>query len=144
MSQSRRTGWSEKVRQLAQREYIEPARGSRATVRINFGDLKAKLLQMGFPQGNANQVASPLETPKFWKPLGIEMCSPKGQARTVDSVLEFRFVGEHSLVRQDVESSSEKARRLTGRLKGLMRDVISEHGGTEGFLRWVRSDEDEE
>jgi hypothetical protein len=107
--------------------------------------LKAKLLRMGFPQGHANQVVSPLESAKFWKPLGLEMCSPKGQPRTVDSVLEFRFVHkqEDSQTRV-VESHEQRAYRLTERLRGLMKDEIAAHGGAEGYLRWVRGDDEEE
>jgi hypothetical protein len=144
MSVNTKTGWSDKVRRLAEREYVEPARGSGDVIRIRFGDLKTKLLRMGFPQGHANQVASPLESAKFWKPLGLEMCSPKGQPRTVDSVLEFRFLQEPKASPRKVpETASERARRLTEKLRGLMKDEIAAHGGAEGFLRWVRSDEDE-
>jgi hypothetical protein len=140
MAINAKTGWSDKVRQFATREYVEPARGASVTIRIPFGDLKAKLVRIGFPQGHANQVASPLESSKFWGPLGLEMCSPKGQSRKVDSVLEFRFV-EHT--KKLNEAPAEKARRLTNELRGLLKEEIAAHGGAEGFLKWVRSDEDE-
>jgi hypothetical protein len=42
------------------------------------------------------------------------------------------------------ETPAERALRLTEKLRGLMQDEIAAHGGTEGFMRWVRSDEDEE
>jgi hypothetical protein len=140
-----KTGWSDRVRNIARQEYVEPARGTRELVRIPFGEFKAKLVKLGFPQSHANQVATPLETDKFWKPLGLELCSPKGQARTVDSVLEFRFVvQERSQEPRREETPAEKAYRLTEKLRGLLKDEIAAYGGTEAFIRWVRSDSDED
>jgi hypothetical protein len=42
------------------------------------------------------------------------------------------------------ETPEEKAFRLTEALRGLLKDEIAAYGGTEGFMRWVRSDEDED
>lgn len=39
------------------------------------------------------------------------------------------------------ETPSERARRLTGTLYGLLRQEIAEKGGAEEFIRWVRSDD---
>jgi hypothetical protein len=140
-----KTGWSERVRDVAIRDYVQPARKSRSRVRIKFGDLKEKMLKLGFPAQNANQIASPLESRKFWEPLGLEMCTPRGQSRRVNTVFEFRFIDEAE--RPDKgpqESAQQRAFRLTERLRGLMKDEIAAHGGTEGYMRWVRSDEDED
>ena len=140
-----KTGWSERVREVARREYVEPARATREVVRIPFGEFKSKLVRLGFPQGHANQVATPLETDKFWKPLGLELCSPKGQARTVDSVIEFRFTAHQQFAGgQREEPPAEKASRLIGQMRGLMKDAIDARGGAEAFIRWVRSDSDED
>jgi hypothetical protein len=140
-----KTGWSEKVRDIAVRDYVQPARQSRSRVKIKFGDLKEKMLKLGFPPQNANQIASPLESRKFWEPLGLEMCTPRGQSRKVSTVFEFRFLDETETPEdRSQESSQQRAFRLTEKLRGLMKDEIAAHGGTEGFMRWVRSDEDEE
>jgi hypothetical protein len=139
---SSKTGWSARVRDLAKAEYIDPARGTQAVVTIPFGEFKAKLVRLGFPQGHANQVATPLETPKFWRPLGLELCSPKGQARTVDSKLVFRFTGQGGVS----ETTAERTRRgleVFDRMRGLMKQEIDAFGGSEAFIRWVRSEEDE-
>ena len=111
-----KTGWSERVRDLAKREYVEPARATRDIVRIPFGELKSKLVRLGFPQSHANQVATPLETDKFWRPLGLELLSPKGQARTVDSIIEFRFTADPQLGGfQSEEAPAEKRPDWWGR-----------------------------
>src|SRR5271166_6328043 len=116
-----KTGWSDRVRNIARQEYVEPARGTRELVRIPFGEFKAKLVKLGFPQSHANQVATPLETDKFWKPLGLELCSPKGQPRTVDSVLVFRFAGQDPRGTSREETAAEQAQRAMDQLYGSMK-----------------------
>jgi hypothetical protein len=140
-----KTGWSERVREVAEREYVAPARGQGGSIRIRFGDLKDKMVQLGFPATNSNQIASPLESEKFWKPRQLEMCTPKGQARTSDTIFEFRFKKDDGVLANTKieESPDERAFRLTEKLRGLMKDKIAVHGGTEGFMRWVRSDEED-
>jgi hypothetical protein len=140
-----KTGWSERVRELAKREYVEPARALGTVVKIPFGELKTKLVRIGFPPSHANQVATPLESEKFWGPLGLELVSPKSQPRTVNSVLEFRF----SRKGQGPPEQSEADRKRRGmeafeKLRGLLKDEIAAYGGAEAFIRWVRSDEDED
>ena len=137
-------GKSDMVRQVVIDEYVEPARLSKGTIRIRQGDLKAKMVTLGFPARNANQIGTSIEAEKFWRPLGLELCSPKGQSRSADTIYEFKFVGDPSASRSAVESPEERAFRLTEKLRGLMKDEIAAHGGTEGFMRWVRSDEDED
>jgi hypothetical protein len=138
-----KTGWSDKVREVADRDYVQPARPNREPIRIRFGDLKVKMLKLGFPSQNANQIASPLEASKFWEPRGLKMCTPRGQSRKEETVFEFRFVDELEN-RSGGETATERASRLTEKLRGLMKDEIAAHGGAEGFIRWVRSDEDED
>ena len=139
-----KTGWSERVRELARRDYVDPARGAELGIRIPFGEFKAKLVRMGFPSSHANQVATPLESKKFWRPLGLELISPKGQPRTVDSILEFRFTGEANAAEHSSSERKERAMGAFERLRGLMKKEIAAHGGAEEFIRWVRSDDDED
>jgi hypothetical protein len=40
------------------------------------------------------------------------------------------------------ETTERRASRLTEALRGLMKEEIQKQGGTEAFLRWIRSDED--
>jgi hypothetical protein len=42
------------------------------------------------------------------------------------------------------ESPAERAHRLTEKLRGLLREELAEYGGAEGFIRWVRSDDEED
>ncbi len=139
-----KTGWSEKVREVADREFVQPARRSKSTVRIRFGDLRARMVKLGFPQGHFNQIATPLESSKFWQPRGLEMCTPKGQNRNDDAVFEFRFVGQPDGEAVSAnETPAERAFRLTEKLRGLFKEEIAAYGGTEAFIRWVRSDDED-
>lgn len=155
-------GRSVEVRELVINDYVEPARKTREHIRIRQGDLKAKLVKRGFPVANANQIGTSIEAEKFWRPLGLELCSPKGQSRAADTVYEFRFVDESNAPQAGsnetperkahpftgrygvTETPSERAFRLTERARGLLKDEIAAFGGTEAFMRWVRSDEAEE
>jgi hypothetical protein len=152
------TGWSEKTRQFADREYVIPARPTRAPIRIRHGEIQKKLRRLGMPAQNANQVGTSLESDKFWKPRGLMLCSPKGQSRSIESVYEFRFIDSDQVVdcemptdRAASESASfvssedpeARAKRVVDGLCGLLKDEIAAYGGTEAFMRWVRSEEDD-
>jgi len=73
------------------------------------------------------------------------MCTPKGQPRKPETILEFQFIDtdKHEPF-AEVETAEQKAQRLVGKLRGLLRDEIASFGGTDAFMRWVRSDDDEE
>ncbi|HEX7729435.1 MAG TPA: hypothetical protein VF392_10395 [Terracidiphilus sp.] len=42
------------------------------------------------------------------------------------------------------ESPEERAQRLTEKLRGLLKDEIAAHGGSEAFVRWVRGYDEED
>jgi hypothetical protein len=42
-----------------------------------------------------------------------------------------------------METPEERAFRLTEKLRGLMKEEIAAHGGAEGYLRWVRGEDEE-
>ena len=39
-----------------------------------------------------------------------------------------------------LEDASVRAKRLTEVLRGLLKEELREQGGTEAFVRWIRSD----
>jgi hypothetical protein len=128
-----KTGWSEKVREFADNEYVQPARHSRSRVQIRFGDIQTKLEKLGLPPQHANQVASSLESRKFWEPRGLQMCSPRGQSRKVDSVLEFRFADDSS-PSENWKIEGDPLLELAGILKGAICE------GVDAFIRDIRMD----
>ena len=128
-----KTGWSERVREVADRDYVQPSRRKSSEVRIRFGDLHTKMQQQGFPAQHPNQIASAIESRKFWEPRGLVMCSPKGQSRKVDAIFEFRFVNGN----QDERNGGLDMDPLLG-LVGILKGAIRE--GANAFIREIRMD----
>jgi hypothetical protein len=40
------------------------------------------------------------------------------------------------------EDPAAKAKRLAEKIRGRLKDQLAKKGGSDAFLRWVRSDED--
>jgi hypothetical protein len=167
------TGLSERVRELAIREYVEPARKNGGKIAIRIGEIQNKLLKEGFPSNHMRQIYTSLESKRlFLEPLGLILETPSGQPVRVGTVLRFAISdhrssaakrsgvhgrplapgGTHSsdqresLVNGDgaEETSEEWARRVTDKLAGLLKEEIASFGGVDAFMKWVRSDHDEE
>lgn len=41
------------------------------------------------------------------------------------------------------ETNKVRAKRLTDRLRGLLKEELAEYGGGEAFLKWIRSEDEE-
>ncbi len=125
-------GWSEKVRSVAEREYIRPAVRGGCEVTIRVGDIHQMLRKEGFPTGHISQICSALESEKFWKRQGLEPRTPKGQARRLDTSYVFR-VKEGAQPRTE-ETRPDPLLELVGVLKGAIRE------GADAFVREIRRD----
>lgn len=130
-------GLSEKVRQLAIREYVEPARRRGATVIIPVGEIQQKLRQDGFPAGHIRQICTSLESKLFSERLGLSLESPAGQPERVTTILRFRFADKTSFISRS--SADEIEDPLLG-LVGVLRGAIRE--GAKAFLHEIRKDRD--
>jgi hypothetical protein len=152
------TGLSDAIRTYAISRYVRPAvlageREFAIPVKAVWEGLKAQGVEM---LGRTPQICSALRTGKFLQPNGLEISRiegpPSGQSPTV--VFHYRVIGSEAGMpsssqaqgdegQQSSETPEEWAHRLTGRLCGLLKDEITATGGTEAFIRWVRSrDED--
>jgi len=150
------TGLSEKIRSLAEARYVRPAvRAGKQQFSIRVRDLLNDLEGEG--KGGASrtpQVCSALQTAKFLNANGLEIEAvdgpPKKQSPTV--VVHYRVrANAHSSAearklagRSGAEPPSERARRLTERLRGLLKEEVAAYGGGEAFLRWVRGYDEED
>ncbi|MGO9796501.1 MAG: hypothetical protein ACLPLZ_10465 [Terracidiphilus sp.] len=113
---------------------------------------------MGFPARNWPQICSAIQAEKFLRAHGIEIEAvegpPKKQSSTV--VVRYRFANPQAQSRPAApqilekptatggETPEEWAHRMTGKLFGLMKDEFAAFGGGEAFLRWVRSEDEDE
>jgi hypothetical protein len=125
-----KTGWSDRIRDLAEREYVHPARMDGGKIRIRVGDMQKKLKAQGFPPGYTNQILSSLESERFWKDRGLEMDTPPGQPRRHETVLTFHFQNSRS----SPQSASDPLLELAGILKGAICE------GADAFVRELRRD----
>jgi hypothetical protein len=137
---------------------LEPAiRAGRTRISVSARDLMDELRPMGFPDKNWHQVCSAIQAEKFLRANGLEIEEVDGPPSKTSStvVVHFRLTGaresgiekapgERSDDASPNETPEEWAHRVTGKLFGLMKDEFAAFGGGEAFLRWVRSEDEDE
>jgi hypothetical protein len=124
------TGNTDKVREYARREYIEPARQhGEISVRIVAGDVhKALGLHNRSPQ-----VCSALRSQKFLEENHLALVKAEGPPGGMSTTMTFtyRFL--------DIEKSGQDAKAdPLDRLWGIGKEVFRDLGGGEGFIRSER------
>jgi hypothetical protein len=152
-------GLSDQVRTVALDKFVRPAvLAGQMQFSVAVRDLMRHLQADGFPERNWPQVCTAIQAGKFLRENGLEIervdGPPKKQSPTV--VVRYRVAGSGCIQsggteavkkagpEAAAESPSDWAFRLTERLRGLMKDEIGAHGGTEGYIRWVRGYDEEE
>ena len=147
-------GLSRRNREIAQEKYVLPAlRTGVSSFSLRVRDLMEDLRKEGFsPEHNTPQFCSAIRRADFLEENGLEITGiegpPSKQSTTV--VVNYRVLPREggatveSTPQSPTETPKERAHRLTGKLFGLMKDEIAAHGGAEGYMRWVRSDDDQD
>jgi hypothetical protein len=146
------------IRQFAKEIYLKPAldRGDEV-VAIPVKAVETELKKSGFTSGRTPMVCSALSGKKFQQENEIILDHWEGPAsgQSTTVIYYFRWAGTRrkSGARSTAErgkapaavaeSPEARAKRMVEGLRGLLKDEIAAYGGTEGFMRWVRSDEDE-
>jgi hypothetical protein len=152
-------GSSELVRSVASEKYVKPAiRQGKARFSIAVKDIIQDLAAEGFPPRNTPQVCSALRKKAFLKGHGIEIEAIDGPPSKTSTTVVYRYKladsrgsegsadspGGELGTQQDREDSDAWAFRVTEKMRGLLREEIAQFGGTEGFIRWVRSEDGDE
>jgi hypothetical protein len=152
-------GSSDQVRAIAKEKYVRPALDSGKTrFAVAVKDIWEDLVAQGFPPANVPQVCTALRKKEFLRENGLEIESidgpPSKQSTTV--VVRYRVSGIDSHAQSmerapdnnptvtDGETAEEWALRVTDKIRGLLKNEIAEMGGAEAFIRWVRSDDEDE
>ena len=150
-------GSSELVRSVASEKYVKPAiRQGKMRFSVAVKDILQDLVAEGFPPGNTPQVCSALRKRAFLRTHGIEIEGIDGPPSKASTTVVFRYrVTEgrglesnppHSPqaapTRQDPEDADAWAFQVTEKIRGLLREEIAQFGGAEGFIRWVRSEDE--
>ena len=151
-----RHGLSDTIRALAQDKYVRPALlNGKSQFAIRVKDMLTDLEAKGFPRNHTPQVCSALKTAKFLRDNGLEIESVEGPPSGASTTVVIRYrVGATQPVADPSETGtsqqltsrehpSERASRLTRKLRGLLKEELAEYGGGDAFLRWVRSEEDD-
>ena len=142
---------SDRVRGIVIEKYVKPALiAGNTTLAIRARDvLKDAEATEDFPRGRTPLICNVLQSNKLLNEAGLELDRVEGppsrQSRTV--VVHYRVSGARRVAIESEpvsESPAERAHRLTEKLRGLLKEELSEYGGAEGFIRWVRSDDDED
>lgn len=148
-----KTNLSDQIRRVAKEKYVDPAiQTGQKEFSIPVRGMLDSLLSSGFPRNHTPQVCNSIQTSKFLSQNGLQIVRvdgpPSGQSPTV--VVHYRIAegvvraADHGTKNvPDQPTAAERAKRLTDGLRGLLRDEIAGHGGAEGFVRWVRSDDEE-
>lgn len=153
-------GLSDRVREMAQLKYVRPAlQAGKREFSIRVRDISIDLRAVGFPARHTPQICSALQTSKFLRENGIEIAEVTGPPKKVSPTVVVRYrvadrgaselpaapaSGGQDSATQIEETPEEWAHRVTGKIRGLLKDEIAEFGGAEGFIRWVRGyDEDD-
>jgi hypothetical protein len=138
------------IRRIAQRKHVAPAL---AANRKEFSISVRSLMDEAESEGISTVQRTPafcksIQTRGFLKENGITITrvdGPKSKSSTT-VVVHYQAVGTKFLERKNAkeETPEERAYRLTEKIRGLMKDVIASHGGTEGYIRWVRSSDEDD
>ena len=148
-----RQGWSDRIRELAKKKYVDAARkDGRESFSISVRSVLGDLASVNFPLGHVPQVCSSLQGNKFLDENNLEIerieGPPSKQSTTV--VVHYRVrqraSGNADTVQtaaRSEESPANRAMRLTGKLRGLLKEELAEYGGGEAFLKWIRSEDED-
>jgi hypothetical protein len=153
-----KSGLSDRIRLLVSERYVQPAMklgSERLSIRVK--DILNDVAHDPDARGRTPAICEVLQGNKLLRENDLEIEGvdgpPSKQSTTV--VVHYRILhpgqwaGASQAARKTqttalpVETPKERARRLTNRMAGLLKDEIAAYGGGDAFMKWVRSDDDE-
>lgn len=149
---------SDQVRDLASRKYVRPAiAAGKGEFSVAVREVMQDLVKIGFPASNWPQVCSALRKKAFLRQEGIEIESIDGPPSKMSTTVVYHYrVADAEMPsisgipkpaspsNLSGETPEAWARRVTGKLSGLLKEEMAPFGGADGFLRWVRGYDEEE
>lgn len=147
-------GLSDQIRSFARSKYVAPAlRDGRHEFSIRVKDI---LSNEHIPLRNTPQVCDALMGRRFLRDNDLEIEAVDGppSKRSSTVVIHYRVVQPESApgyASQGAtnhqpapgEDAAARAARLTEKLAGILKQELTEYGGSEPFLRWVRSQKED-
>lgn len=145
---------SDQIRSVVLTNYLKPKLQSGASrFSVSVRDVLGDLVKQDFPANRIPLVCAVLQGKKFLKGIGLEVEQidgpPSKQSPTV--VVHYRVVNnttnrisaESNGTEPKTEDPKIKAKRLTEKVRGILKEELAEYGGGEAFLRWVRSEDED-
>ena len=150
-------GSSHQVRELVVERYFEPAlRAGKRQFTVSVKAVLQDLVARGFPPSNTPQICTALRKRSFLREQGIEIERVEGPPSKMSTTVVYHYRATGSGTRTNAtekvenvptdphpEGPSERAFRLTEKLRGLLKDELAEYGGGEAFVRWIRSEDED-
>ena len=152
------SGLSGKIRLLVSERYVQPAMklgSERLSIRVK--DILKDVAGDPDARGRTPAICEVLQGNKLLRENDLEIEGVEGppskQSTTV--VVHYRILhpgqwagDAHAGKRAQAavapaETPKERARRLTNRMAGLLKDEMAAYGGGDAYMQWVRSDDDE-
>lgn len=137
------------VRKFASEAYVRAARErGEHQFSIAVRPVLTDLTKRGLPAGRTPLICSVLSGRKFQDENRIVLDRsdgpPSGQSPTM--VYHFHFLDWPDVSKNVSRSETPEqwASRVTEKIRGLLKEEIEAHGGTEGYLKWVRSSDEQE
>jgi hypothetical protein len=147
-------GLSDKIRLIVKEKYVQPAlRLGSDRLSIWVKDIIKDVAADPSARGRTPVICEVLQGNKLLRENGLEIEGvdgpPSKQSTTVvvhyrilpEALVAGRWAADNEAV--PVETPKERARRLTNKMAGLLKDELAAYGGGDAFMRWVRSDDDE-
>jgi hypothetical protein len=141
---------SQKIRQRAIIRFIDPAR-KRGLLEFSMPvkPLMTELEAEGFPKNRPAQFCSAIQKESFQAEQGFEVERIEGpeSGKSTTVVLHCRFknaTGRKVAMPENApESPSARALWVTEQLRGFLKKEIRALGGPEGYMKWVRREDEE-
>jgi hypothetical protein len=153
----RKHGLSDQVRAVAKDRYVDPAlKSGQHIFSIKVRSVLDELAPLGFPANSTPLVCDALQSKRFLGDNGLEILEVEGppSKKSTTVVVRYRVADQARAVSKKnmltgqghlgYEEPSARARRLSEALRGLLKEEMREHGGSESFMRWIRSDDEKE
>jgi hypothetical protein len=137
----------DEIRRIAKIKHVAPAL---AASQHEFSIAVRDLMMEAEAEGISTIQRTPafcksIQTRGFLEENGIVIARVDGPKSKLSTTVRVHYkVNRDALTKEPAcatETAEEWAARVTAPLVGLMKETIAEHGGTEGYLRWVRGDE---
>lgn len=139
---------ADQVRAMALLKYVGPAKNAGSTeFSIAVKDLLRDLETVNFPLNYTPLVCNSIKTKSFQQENNLQITrieGPKSQTGT-RVIVHYRIMGAGNAAGNAAqnESPGDRARRLTEGLRGLLKKELAARGGAEGFIQWVRSEDED-